>query len=245
MANDDRTILAFDAVTTAADVLYDARIIGATFALRAGELALIRFDPHAPRSPLPDAAMGLAELSGGAVQILGQSWEALSPRASCRLRGRIGRLFGMQDAWVDHLDIDENVTLRLRHHTRRRLSVIDREANELSRAFGLPGLPTIRPATAEPRDLQRAACARMLMGSPQLLIIDEPASGLYSDVLAALMREVAVARRRHVAVLWISADPIVWTDDSIAPTFRGDAGEPGLALMDLAKTATLAGLTAG
>src|SRR5258708_2834021 len=99
MSANARTILAFNAVTTAPDpLLYDAAIADVTFSLRGGDLAIVRFDPHAPRSSLPDAAMGLAELARGEVCIFDQPWDALRPRASCRLRGRIGRLFGMQDA---------------------------------------------------------------------------------------------------------------------------------------------------
>src|SRR2546428_12714184 len=122
-------ILEFSSVSTSPDIVYDLPLSDVTFALRGGELALVRFDHHAPRTPLADAAMGLAALDAGEVRILGENWETLSPDQASRCRGQIGRLF--EHRWVFHLDVDENVTLRLRHHTRRPLAEIDLEAEEL------------------------------------------------------------------------------------------------------------------
>ena len=49
-----------------------------------------------------------------------------------------------------------------------------------------------------------------------------------------------------IRTLWLSADPTVWIDDTLAPTFRGDAGEPGLGLGDsLSVTMSLTTSSAG
>ncbi len=224
-------ILEFTSVTTSPDPWFDMPLLETTFAIKPGELGLIRFDHHSPRLPIADAAMGLAGLQTGDVHFLGQPWTTFSPREAAQNRGQIGRLFGVH-GWVYHLDVDENMTLRLRHHTKRTLADIDREVIELSEVFGLHGdVPRSRPSNIDSRDLQRAACVRMLLGSPLLIVIDEPPSGFFSDILRVLVRQVEAARERGAAILWLSADAAVWTDDTLRPTFRGDAFEPGLGLM--------------
>lgn len=220
--SDSAPILVVDSITTEMDPWYDATVENFSLTLKPGELGLIRFDRHAPRRPLPDAAMGLVELIAGDVRFQGESWAALPPDAANRRRGQIGRLFA-ERGWVHHLDVDENVTLRLRHHTRRAVADIGTEAEQIARAMGLrDGLPQIRPARADARDLQRAAVVRMLLGSPPLLIVDEPPSGLYADVFTALTAQVTKARDAGAAVLWLTADPAVWADAALQSTFRDD-----------------------
>ncbi len=221
-------ILEFDAVSTEDDPSYDVRIDAASFRLAAGELALFRFDRHSARSPLADAALGLTPLVAGAVRFMQKDWLQSSPHSAARRRGEIGRFFGVH-GWVFHLDVDENVTLRLRHHTHHALANIEREAAELAPHFGLiEGIPTVRPAMLDPHNLQRSAAVRMLLGKPHLLILDEPPGGLYPDVLAAMKAQLQKERQRGAAVIWMSADPAVWADETVQPTLRGDLGEANL-----------------
>lgn len=238
MVPDSRVILEFAAVTSAPDPWYDAPITNATFALQGGDLALFRFNHQAPRSPIADAAMGLVELLTGQVRFGGRRWQDFSPTEEARRRGNIGRLFGMH-GWVNHLDVDENITLRLRHHTRRPLPEIEQEAAALARAFGLRELPRTRPANLDVHDLQRAACVRMLLGSPMLLIVDEPPSGFYPDVLQALRPQVATARQRGAATIWLTADRAVWADEALRATIRGEAAQPGLGLLPVPTEAAI------
>lgn len=230
MANQTAPILEFESVTTEDDPRYGAPITLASFQLNRGDLGIFRFDRHFAKNPLADAAMGLVELADGDIRFAGDSWAKLRPGRAARRRGEIGRLFG-HHGWVYHLDVDENITLCERHHTHRPYPEIEKEALALADFFGLPtGLPTARPATVDPHTLQKSACVRMLLGSPQLLIIDEPPGGLYPDVLAALKNFLPSARLRGMAVLWTTADADTWSTADIDPTFRGDVTEPGLAL---------------
>ncbi len=229
------TILAFDSASTAQEVPgYDLPMLNASLRLNPGELALYRFNSQTPRFPLADAAMGLIDLATGRVQFMTDDWHKLFPGTASAHRGQIGRLFGSH-GWVFHLDVEENVTLSQRHHTRRSLADIEQETLALSAAFGLPtGPPQVRPGMVNAHDLQRSAAVRLLLGSPRLLIIDEPPTGLFPDVLAALLPQIQKMRSAGSAVLWITADPTFWTDATINPTFRGDASQPNLQLTDQA-----------
>lgn len=215
-------ILEFDSVSSVADAGWDMPIQDLSFSLRPGDLAMIGFDRHVSRMPVPDAAVGLLELTGGEVTFLDQPWSNLTTREAATLRGRIGRFFG-KHGWVHHLDVDENVTLGQRHHTHRTQTDIESEALELAVSFGLPhGLPGVRPTSVDQQDLQRSACVRMLLGSPPLIVMDEPAAGLYSQVYDTLCEFIGKARERGAAVLWLSADPTVWKDPLLKPTLHID-----------------------
>jgi phospholipid/cholesterol/gamma-HCH transport system ATP-binding protein len=213
-------ILEFEAVTTVPEPGASAHLSDFSLSMGAGELALIRFDPRAGHGPVPDAAMGLVEPERGQVRFQGESWSSLRPAEVARHRGQIGRLFGRR-GWVYHLDVDENVTLRERHHTHRPLRDIEAEAHRLAVALGLPdGLPTGRPGNVDPEHLQRAACVRMLLGSPRLIIVDEPAAGLPAPLSDALATEVRAARAGGSAVVWMTADERVWHGRALRATRR-------------------------
>jgi phospholipid/cholesterol/gamma-HCH transport system ATP-binding protein len=207
-------ILEFESVRTAERQWRAARVEYLTLSLGPGEQALIRFDPRQGHGAVPDTAMGLADPAGGEVRFLGEPWPSHRPDAAARGRGRIGRFFG-ERRWINHLDVDENVTLRERHHTRRPLEEIHAEADRLAQALGLPdGVPAARPAHVDPRDLQRAACVRMLLGTPLLILFDEPATGLPAALAEAVAAEIRSARQRGSAVVWMTAEASVWDNQS-------------------------------
>lgn len=53
---------------------------------------------------------------------------------------------------------------------------------------------------------QRLNLARVLLLEPDLLFLDEPGSGLDAQSLLTLRREIALARERGAATVWISHD---------------------------------------
>jgi len=239
-------IVEFQSVTAAAaDAGPSAPLADFSLALHPGELALVRFDPRPGHGPLPDLAMGLLDPDRGTVRFQGEPWPSLRPDEVARGRGQIGRLFGKR-GWVYHLDVDENVTLRARHHTRRPVPEIEAEAHRLAVALGLPGgIPTGRPGSVDPDHLQRSACVRMLLGSPRLIIVDEPTAGLPPDLSDALAAEVRAARAAGAAVVWMTADERVWRGRALHPTRRlersGHTHIDGAAAAPAATATTTAG----
>ncbi|MDB5296964.1 MAG: ABC-type transport system involved in resitance to organic solvent, ATP-binding protein, partial [Phycisphaerales bacterium] len=186
-------------VRTTADE-YDEGLAGATLTLRPGELCLVRLEADAPRVPLADAACGVIDPDGGTVRFGGTDWGRMGHRRSARDRGRVGRTFAGA-GWVNNLDVDENVLLAQRHHTRRPDADLRAEAAALAAAFGLPnGLPAGRPSRAGRADLARAALVRAFMGRPALLLLERPEVGLPLDAMAALTAAVESARGRGAAV---------------------------------------------
>jgi ABC-type uncharacterized transport system ATPase subunit len=174
-----------------------------TFALSAGDLALVDAGGAPNLSPLADAAAGLLAPGRGHVTFLGEDWQEAGPSRAADLRGRIGRVFE-RPAWISNLDVDENVTLAQRHHTRRRRQQITDEADALAQELGLDAVPRQRPALVEPADLRAAEWVRALLGTPRLVILERPLRGVPLERLDDLLRVVRAARQRGAAVLWLA-----------------------------------------
>jgi phospholipid/cholesterol/gamma-HCH transport system ATP-binding protein len=134
-------------------------------------------------------------------------------------RGKIGRLFD-DEGWISDLDVDQNIILSQRHHTRRSEQDIMEEALKLARVFGLPGLPRGRPGSMRRWDLRKAACIRAFLGQPPFIILEQPVRGSYADLIAPLINAVLSARKRGAAVLWTVTDPKIWNHASIRTTTR-------------------------
>jgi len=182
-------------------------------------LLLVRIERENERLPLADAATGLSAPKHGSVQFLGEDWQDMPADRAAALRGRVGRLFE-DDGWVSDLEVDQNIMLGQRHHTRRSEEEIVEEALRFARIFGLPGLPRGRPASVRRWDLRKAACMRAFLGQPILIIIEQPARGVYADLMAPLVSSVQSARDRGAAVLWTVTDPQIWNLPRIYATMR-------------------------
>jgi phospholipid/cholesterol/gamma-HCH transport system ATP-binding protein len=212
-------ILKLSQVTIASGPHYETGLWNSSFELHPGELLLVRLERENERLPLADATEGLVPPAQGNVIFLGEDWQRLSADHAAAQRGKIGRLFE-DGGWISDLNVDENIMLSQRHHTRRSEEDIMEEALTLARVFGLPGLPRGRPGSMRRWDLRKAACIRAFLGQPALLIIEQPAHGVFADLMAPLVNAIQSARRRGAAVLWTVSDPKIWNHSGIHATTR-------------------------
>jgi phospholipid/cholesterol/gamma-HCH transport system ATP-binding protein len=212
-------ILNFASVTVESGPEYETGLWQISFTLNPGDLLLVRIERENERLPLADATEGLAAPVGGTVSFLGDDWRTLSADRAATQRGKIGRLFE-DEGWISDIDVDENIMLAQRHHTRRTDDDIIDEALNLSRAFGLPGLPRGRPGRMRRWDLRKAACIRAFLGQPRLIIIEQPVRGVYADFMAPLLSAVQAARARGAAILWTVTDPQIWNNRAVRATIR-------------------------
>lgn len=214
------TVLELHEVTAEGGHLYDTTIWQVSFRLRHSELMLLRLESGSLSIPLADVAVGALEPAQGSVAFLGELWSSRTEQDQLAARAKIGRVFE-EPGWISELDMEDNIILSQRHHTRRPDSAIRDEASELARRFSLPGLPQGRPSAMRAPDLRRAACVRAFMGKPELLILERPTAGVYPDIMPALMSSVKAAQSHGAAVLWMTDDPRVWNDPGVKPTIRG------------------------
>lgn len=217
---ENNRVLELEGVTTEPDPSYDTPLWDVSFALSRGELMLIRLEEARFRLPVADIASGILEPQEGSAQFLGKHWHKMSPDDAAMQRGKIGRVFE-GNGWIGNLDIDENITLAQRHHTKRPEQDIEEEAANLSRFFDLPGLPKGPISRTRQEDLSLASCVRAFLGKPVLLILERPTRYLFPGIMPALMNAIRSARDRGAAVLWTTSEPLIWDDTSICPTLKG------------------------
>ena len=152
-----------------------------------GERLLLRGPSGSGKSTLLSLLAGVLKAQSGSVRILGHELGALSGTARDRFRAdHIGVIFQMFNL-IPYLSVRENVCLPCAFSSRRRER---RQVTDLSVG-----------------QQQRVAAARSLMGSPELVLADEPTSSLDADrresFLELLFRECA---RERATLIFVSHD---------------------------------------
>lgn len=141
--------------------------------------------------------VGLQRPSRGAVYFDGQNLAELGERALSRARTRFGFVF-QQAALFDSMTIAQNVAFPLRQHSR----LSEAEIQEIVRArLAEVGLPEYvlgkKPAELSGGMRKRVGLARALALEPEVMLYDEPTTGLdpiMSDVINELILRT---RQRH------------------------------------------------
>lgn len=166
-----------------------------------GQIAVILGGSGCGKSTLLRTIGGLQRPDSGSVCVAGEEITKLSETALFRTRDRIGMLF-QGGALLDSMSVFDNVALPLREHSRLSEEDIAAEVIRRLTAVGLPD-----SAKRFPRELsggmnRRAALARAIITDPEILLVDEPFSGL--DPLNVRRIEnllVDLNRRLHLTTL--------------------------------------------
>lgn len=212
-------VLGLDRIRVAGDGPGSVSGITANITLRGGELALVQVERVRQASAFADVCVGLIPPLDGSVQFLGHDWTKLPMAAISVLRGRIGRVFGDKN-WLDSLSLLDNILLSALHHTRHSVGELRDEAAKLAKRFALPGIPIGYPRDFGRADLQRVACIRAFLGSPSLVILEDPTFGVFPDMMGSLINTIRDARSMGSAVMWLTSEQMIWRDTSVPATNR-------------------------
>jgi phospholipid/cholesterol/gamma-HCH transport system ATP-binding protein len=165
---------------------------------------------------------GLQRPDYGDVWIGEQEISRLSERQMQRVRSRLGMMF-QGGALLDSMTVFDNVALPLREHTRLSKREISDRVHAQFDAVGLKRVDALLPGQLSGGMKKRAALARAMITEPEILLIDEPFSGL--DPLAvrlieALLVEVnrtkgltMILTNHHIGSTVRMADEVVFLID--------------------------------
>jgi phospholipid/cholesterol/gamma-HCH transport system ATP-binding protein len=123
--------------------------------------------------------IGLLKADAGSILFDGQEVTALDEFALSGVRRRIAMLF-QAGALFDSLSVGQNVGYGLEEHfrdTMSRAEIRDRVAWALG-LVDLPGIEEMRPADLSGGMRKRVALARAIAVQPEVLLYDEPTTGL-------------------------------------------------------------------
>jgi len=124
----------------------------------------------------------------GAVLMDGVDITKLRQKELYEMRGRFGVLF-QGAALLDSMTIFDNVAFPLREKTRMSESEIRKKVDERLDQVGLEGMGYKYPAELSGGMRKRAGLARALVTDPEIVLFDEPTTGL-DPILAASIHQL-------------------------------------------------------
>ncbi|HEX4422370.1 MAG TPA: ATP-binding cassette domain-containing protein [Kofleriaceae bacterium] len=196
---------------------------GMSLAIDRGEVMFIIGTSGVGKSVTIKHLIGLLRIDGGEIWFDGERVDQLPERALVPLRRRIGMVF-QSSTLFDSMTLAENVALPLRTHQHLAWpAAIDEARRRLAQVY-MADHAERYPAELSDGMRKRAAIARTLALGPEVVLFDEPTTGL--DPVSArridrLIRELA--DRLGVTAVVVSHDPpsIFGIADRVALLYQG------------------------
>lgn len=151
------------------------------------------------KSVLCRLAVGLLKPDAGEVELFGERVDVLPERKLNALRARAPYLV-QGPALLDWLSLHDNVALA------DPTSKNDGRAAAALERVGLKELASRKPPEVGPGIRKRAAIARALVLQPEVLLLDEPTTGLDREAAGQVNETLAVVREQGVGVALVSHD---------------------------------------
>jgi len=156
-----------------------------------GALSVILGGSGSGKSTILRMIGGLVRPQAGRVLVDGEDVTRCGERELYHVRRKLGMLF-QGGALLDSLSVFDNLAFPLRERTRLDEAAIARIVHEKLAAVGLQNVDRLLPRQLSGGMVKRVGLARALIGSPEVLLCDEPFSGL--DPITARRIEGLLAR---------------------------------------------------
>lgn len=190
-----------------------------------GGISIVMGGSGSGKSTLLRIIGGLQRPETGQVVVAGQPVVGQGEAGLYRARKHLGMLF-QNGALLDSMTIFDNVALPLREHTTLGPAAIREAVERHLAAVGLEGIETLLPGELSGGMLRRAALARAIVTDPEIVLCDEPFSGLdppnvsrIEALLLHLNRErglTLIVSSHHIASSLRLADQLVLLKDGVA-----------------------------
>jgi phospholipid/cholesterol/gamma-HCH transport system ATP-binding protein len=150
---------------------------GLSCAFPRGKISVILGGSGSGKTTILRVIGGLVCPQAGSVSVAGCDISRLSETAMYAVRQKLGMMF-QGGALLDSLTIFDNLAFPLREHTPLREPEIAAEVHRQLAAVGLAGVDDLLPSQLSGGMIKRAALARAIITKPEILLVDEPFSGL-------------------------------------------------------------------
>ncbi len=169
---------------------------GVTLTIHERELIAIIGRSGMGKSVLLKHLIGLHRPDSGRILIKGEDIMQVCLRDVCRLRERFGVLF-QGGALFDSMTVYENVAFPLQEKTRFSRAEIRERVHHALEDVGLTGVDDKYPAELSGGMRKRVALARALITEPEIVLFDEPTTGLDPISLNAIHRLIIRTHRKY------------------------------------------------
>ena len=163
--------------------------------MNTGETMVVIGRSGCGKSVLLKHIIGLLKPDRGQVLVDGTDIAQLGARDLNELRKKFAMLF-QGAALFDSLTVFENVAFPLREKTKLSEAEIERKVLEMLEQVGLTGMGHKFPAELSGGMRKRAGLARALVMGPEIMLFDEPTTGL-DPLLARTIHDLIVETQRR------------------------------------------------
>jgi phospholipid/cholesterol/gamma-HCH transport system ATP-binding protein len=178
-------------------------LAGVDLDIRRGEVLCVLGPSGTGKSVTLRHINGLTQPDAGDVRVFGQSIVDLSEEELFPVRRRLAMLF-QGGALFDSMNVEQNVAFPLKEHTDKSPSEISELVAEKLRMVGLPGTQRKMPSELSGGMKKRVALARSIALEPEVILYDEPTTGLdplTSEKIAQLIVDINVRLRTTSVVV--------------------------------------------
>ena len=186
-----RPAVVFDNVSFAFDEHVVLRDV--SFSVPRGGMKIMLGASGAGKSVVLKLILGLLRPDAGTILVNGQRIDSMTEHELLRTRADIGMLF-QENALFDSLTVAENVGYRLYEETDTPKDQVRRRIEEVLRFVGLQEYIDRMPAELSGGQRRRVAIARAIAAKPNLLLFDDPTSGLDPIIATTVDDEIVKLR---------------------------------------------------
>jgi phospholipid/cholesterol/gamma-HCH transport system ATP-binding protein len=167
-------------------------LAGVSLQIRKGEVLCVLGPSGTGKSVTLRHINGLERPDKGDVRVFGESVVGLTEEQLSPVRRRVAMLF-QGGALFDSMNVEQNVAFPLREHTNKSPQEIAELVSEKLMMVGLPGTQRKMPSELSGGMRKRVALARSIALEPEIIMYDEPTTGLdplTSEKIAQLIADL-------------------------------------------------------
>lgn len=202
---------------------------GIDLAIPHGKTTVVIGGSGTGKSVLIKCVVGLLRADAGQVLVDGEDVTKMDERELTRVRRKFGMLF-QGAALFDSMTVGENVAFALRRLALYPENQIRNVVEEKLAMVGLRNIQHLMPAELSGGMKKRVGLARAIAAEPQILLYDEPTTGL-DPIMADVINDLVISLRDSLGVTaiaithdMVSAYKIA---DQIAMLYKGKIVEAG------------------
>jgi phospholipid/cholesterol/gamma-HCH transport system ATP-binding protein len=174
---------------------YDEHVVlqGVSFTVPKGSMTVLLGASGAGKSVVLKLILGLLRPDSGRIFVNGLRIDDLPERDLLKMRADIGMLF-QETALFDSLTVAENVGYRLYEETDMPADQVRQRIDEVLAFIGLADFIDRMPAALSGGQRRRVAIARAMASKPNLLLFDDPTTGLDPIIASTVDDEILKLR---------------------------------------------------
>ncbi len=187
---------------------------GIRLGLHRGQTTVIVGPSGTGKSVLLKCIVGLQKPTRGEVYFEEQRVDQLNELELVQVRRRMGFLFQM-GALFDSMNIADNICFPLKQHTNMSRQEQRHRCDTVLRLVGLGGIESKMPVDLSGGQRKRVALARAVVLEPQVVLYDEPTTGL-DPISSDVINELIIALRSQLSITSLVVTHDMHSADKIA-----------------------------